>query len=228
MTDLEDLIPLPICVEAARRHAREVYGATDKDVALIKEDTVLKKITTGETIFDAIEAYFQEKLISKEIYIDKISLSRSVIHLINILNLSRKNGEKENRLFRELEIFEINFKFLFKYLNDKIRKAKEKLTDESISDRVERYKRRFFRDNPLSTRREDARNLLVTIEDLLLEETDETEIIKKQIQNLRHTYQLEKDMYKIIERDDYAEFKKGLEKIKYAGRVVSQENKFNQ
>jgi phage terminase large subunit len=62
------------------------------------------------------------------------------------------------------------------------------------------------------------------IEALLSDDDDdlESKAAKLIIQSLRQDHFLEHDMTKAIE--DYEKFKEGLEQIKYAGRVASQEN----
>lgn len=74
--------------------------------------------------------------------------------------------------------------------------------------------------------REDGIRLLEAIGDILEDNRDkelmiEIEKIENQIQNLRRDYKLETDMNTAI--DDYPGFKKGLETIKYAGLLASQE-----
>lgn len=219
LTDIEDLIPLPICVEASRNYAREVCGAKDNTVnKWITSEAIIKKYIPGKTIFDAIEDFFHENQ-SKGIYIDKLGLSRSVVDTINQYRKKRNSSKIISP--KDLETLDNNFKLLFRYLNDKIRKANTKLTDERISQKIDRIKKRFISDHPTPSKREDAVVLLANIEDIL-DNSRESEDIRKIIKALRETYNLDTEMVKLI--DNYEEFKKGLEKIKYAGKSASQED----
>ncbi len=217
--EIEDLIPLPICEKAAQRYATEVCGASASDVASITENAILKQLTSGKTVFDALKACFGE-LSQDGLHIEKVGFARSVIEMINELskqesfqNLNSKNGLKE---------FEENFKILFRRIERMKRNAERERTDERVSQKIDRLKQNFIEDHPASAKREDA---IVLFEDIeaVLDDSFESDAIRSVIQNLRRDYKLEVDMVKPI--DDYEKFKEGLEQIKYAGRLASQEDK---
>jgi hypothetical protein len=78
----------------------------------------------------------------------------------------------------------------------------------------------------VSARREDGVILLDEIEGILEsnmenESIKEIEAIKNAVQNLRRDYKLDIDMNKTVH--DYTGFQMGLERIKYAGLLASQE-----
>ena len=106
------------------------------------------------------------------------------------------------------------------------RRAQQKLTDERLSQKIERLKKNFNALHSISARREEGVMLLDEIETILEsnaenESIQEIESIKNAIQNLRRSYKLDQDMSMAI--DDYLGFQKGLERIKYAGLIASQE-----
>lgn len=216
--EIEDLIPLPICVGAAGIYAREVCGATDSDVAAITEDAILKKLTDGKTVFEAIEACFEE--LSKDgLHIEKVGFARSVIETVT--KLSKEESSRKTNSTNGINKFEDNFKIIFRRIDRMKRDAERERTDERVSQKIDRLKENFLKDHPVSANREDAIVLLEDIESML-DDSLECDAIRSAIQNLRRDYKLEADMVKPI--DNYEKFKEGLEQIKYAGRIASQEN----
>ncbi|MBD1889337.1 hypothetical protein [Coleofasciculus sp. FACHB-SPT9] len=216
--EIEDLIPLPICVRAAGIYAREVCGATDSDVAAITEDAILKKLTDGKTVFEAIEACFEE--LSKDgLHIEKVGFARSVIGTIT--KLSKEETSRKTNFTNGLNKFEENFKIIFRRIDRMKRDAERERTDERVSQKIDRLKENFLKDHPVCANREDAIVLLEDIESML-DDSFECDAIKLKIQNLRRDYKLEADMVKPV--DNYEKFKEGLEQIKYAGRIASQES----
>ena len=84
----------------------------------------------------------------------------------------------------------------------------------------------FIARHPVSAKREDGVILLDEIEDILKsnienESIKEIEAIQNAIQNLRRSHKLDVEMNKTIH--DYTEFQMGLERIKNAGLLASQE-----
>lgn len=97
---------------------------------------------------------------------------------------------------------------------------------KDYTQKIERRKKDFNALHPISARREDGVRLLDEIEGVLEsnienESIKEIEAIKNAIQNLRRHYNLDVDTSKTIH--DYTGFQLGLERIKYAGLLASQE-----
>ena len=91
---------------------------------------------------------------------------------------------------------------------------------------AQEIKKDFMALHPYSGMRENGIILLDAVEGILEsnrenESIQEIEAIKGAIQNLRRAYNLDIDMDKAI--DDYTGFLMGLERIKYAGLLASQE-----
>jgi predicted ATP-dependent endonuclease of OLD family len=216
--EIEDLIPLSICVGAAGIYAREVYGATDSDVAAITENAILKKLTDCKTVFKAIEACFEE-LFKDGLHIEKVGFARSVIETVT--KLSKEESSRKTNSTNGFKQFEDNFKILFRRIDRMKRDAERERTDERVSQKIDRLKENFLKDHRVCANREDALVLLEDIESML-DDSLECDAIKSEIQNLRRDYKLDTDMVKPV--DNYENFKEGLEKIKYAGRIISQES----
>ena len=220
--EIEDIIPLPICIQATKICLQEFLQVGETEVAFLTEDLILSKIDS-QTILDAIQASISESF-DQEFVISKVGFARNVIEVVNEWSQKRdKLGEEQSKA---LENFENNFKILFKKLNFMQRNAQQKLIKEMLSQKIERSKKDFIARHPIFARREHGVILLEEIEGILEsnranESTKEIEAIQNAIQNLRRDYKLDVEMNKAIE--DYTEFKKGLERIKYAGLLASQE-----
>ncbi|ACC79152.1 ATP-dependent endonuclease of the OLD family-like protein [Nostoc punctiforme PCC 73102] len=220
--EIEDIIPLSICIQATKFYLKEFLQLDETEFCFLTEDLVLKKLA-NQTILDAIQASLLE-FPDKGLQINKVGFARNVIQVVNEWKQKRDSLDKHQS--DALQVFEKNFRVLFKKLNIMQRRARQRLTDERLSQKIERLKKDFIALHPISARREDGVILLDEIEVILEnnienEAIKEIEAIKNALQNLRRDYKLEIDMSKTI--DDYIGFQKGLEIIKYAGLLASQE-----
>ncbi|WP_008310063.1 AAA family ATPase [Leptolyngbya sp. PCC 6406] len=219
--EIEDLVPLPICVQAAKLYLREFLGSDENDLEFLTEDAVTNKFS-GKTVLDTIKDLLSD-FPDRDLTINKVGFSRNVVRVVS--DWSKKKGISP---YEEDSInkFECNFKLLFKQLNMMQRRAQQKLSDEKLSQKVERLKGNFNAMHPISARREDGIILLDEIDAILdnnvkNESVQEIEAIRNAIKNLRRDYKLDEDMNKSI--DDYVGFQRGLERVKYAGLLSSQE-----
>ena len=173
----------------------------------------------------------QESLLNlhnEELKVNKVGFARNVIQVVHEWSREEDLTEERNNALRT---FENNCRVLFKKLNIMQRRAQQKLTTERLSQKIERLKKDFNARHPISARREDGIVLMDEIEGVLEANKDnesikEVEAIKSAIQNLRRDYKLDIDMSKSI--DDYIGFQSGLERIKYAGLLASQEEEITE
>ncbi|MEH2011284.1 AAA family ATPase [Nostoc sp.] len=220
--EIEDIIALPICIQATKLYLQEFLQIDETELLFMTEDLISSKIA-GKTILDAIKETLKD-FPEKDLKISKAGFARNIIRVVN--EWSRKRDLLDERELGALQNFEHNFKILFKELNVMQRSAQQRLTDERLSQKIERLKKNFIALHPISARREHGVILLDEIEVILEsnienEAIKEIEAIKNAIQNLRRDYKLDIDMNKMI--DDYTGFQVGLERIKYAGLLASQE-----
>jgi predicted ATPase len=226
--EIEDIIPLPICVRASHLYLKEFCNTDESEIDLITEKHILEK-SKNLMILEAIEIIIKENLKLEEFKISKIGFARNIMKTVHEWSQSKQEiTEIQKRAINE---FEFNFKSLFTKLNGMQRDAQRKLTKEKLTQKIERLKKSFISDHPTLARREDAVILLDEIEHLLEddqanESPEEIEEIKNVIQNIRYHYKLDRDLNQTI--DDYTGFERGLERIKYAGLLATQEEKFEE
>ena len=209
--ELEDLIPLPICISAAKRYAKEICNANQNTVEAISETIIQEKLSDCQTVFKAIDAHFQSV---DGLYIEDVGFARNVIKIVYELSKG-----KDTQI--EVEEFERRFKAFFRKLNDKQRQANDKLKEERISDKIARSVDSFILTHKIKAPRWRASELLSRIEDIL-DISKESKKAKSVIQKICQDYELKEDMGKDV--DNYDEFKKNLKTIQYAGLIASQEN----
>ena len=220
--EIEDIIPLSICIKATKLYLQEFLQVDETSVSFLTEELILSKID-NLTILDAIQESISESFY-KELKVSKAGFARNVIQVVN--EWSQKRGELDENQSKALQIFEENFKILFKKLNFMQRSAQKILTKEMLKQKIKRLNNSFIVLHPISAKREDGVILLDEIEDVIKsnienESPQEIEAIQNVIQNLRRHYKLDVEMNKTI--DDYTEFKRGLERINNAGLLASQE-----
>lgn len=219
--EIEDIVPLPICVQAVKFYLQEFLKIDEVELSPLTEDLVVNKIS-NQTILDALQAVLLE-FPDKDLQINKIGFARNVIRVVNEWSAEQNLSDHQ---INALQVFEQNFRALFKKLNFMQRRAQLRLLDEKLSQKIERRKKDFIKENPHVAKRETGVILLDELEGILEtniedESIQEIEAIKSAIQNLRRVHQLDVDMNKVI--DDHDGFLRGLERIKYAGLLASQE-----
>ncbi|WP_292798325.1 hypothetical protein [Nostoc sp. NMS7] len=218
--EIEDIIPLPICIKAIKLFLQEFLEIEEAELLFLTEDLISSNMA-GKTILDVIEQTLKD---FPDLEISKAGFARNVIRVVN--EWPRERNSLNEREIHALRVFEQNFKILFKKLNVMQHSAQQKLTRERLSQKIDRLKKDFIARHPISAKREDGVILFDEIEGILEnniqnESIKEIEATKSEIQNLRRDYKLDIDMNKMI--DDYTGFQVGLERIKYAGLLASQE-----
>ncbi|MDZ8138906.1 MAG: AAA family ATPase [Nostoc sp. DedQUE04] len=193
--EIEDIICLPICIQATKLYLQEFLQVDETELLFLTEDLISSKIA-GQTMLDAIEETLKD-FPEKDLKISKAGFARNIIRVVN--EWSRKRDSLNQRELGALQNFEHNFKTLFKKLNVMQRSAQQRLTDERLSQKIERLKKNFIALHPISARREHGVILLDEIEVILEsnienEAIKEIEAIKNAIQNLRRDYKLDIDM----------------------------------
>ena len=220
-SDIEDLIPISICVKAIKKYIQEIYASSEELLGLITIESVQKHLKTAKSTFLAIEACIDaintKKSESENIHLEKVGFSRYVIETVNELAQASATHKPND----SLASISKNFKTLFKAINQRCREAEREKNDERFTEKIERVKRAFLQDHPSWTRCEDAFLLLEDLEAMLANDK-ESDDIKTAIQSIRRQYEFEKEPLKHVDGAEYQKFKDDLERIKYAGRINSQ------
>jgi predicted ATPase len=215
LTEIEDLIPLPLCVEAVKAYLKDVCGAADDIVAKFTESSVQANVAAGKSTFDAIQACVSQ--LGEDLHIEKIGFARTVMD--TIAKIAVMPPQIATEAANSLTMFENNMKVLFRRLSQMQREAERELTSERVSQRIDRAKRSFLRDHPSLAKREEAVLLIEEIE-AALDDSGESDQVRAELQKLRRDFNLQADVIRPI--DDYDKFKEAIERVKYSGRLATQ------
>ena len=154
IVELEDLIPLPICVRAAKRYIKEFDG-DDAAIALVGETEVVAQFKDGKSVFDAVEAVMAQPPIA--MHLDKVGFARAVCATVTDLATNDPSNAA-------LIAYEGAMKTLFLRLSTMQRAALKEMNRERVSKRIQRLKDAFFQDFPTAVRRIEATQLCEEIE----------------------------------------------------------------
>lgn len=223
--EIEDLIPLPICLASIQHYMGEIDFSSEIDIAGKKAEKEIGALLKENDIYKSVEIYIKNTF-DLEIRIDKVGFARNISKILT--EHKRKIGNSTVR-DEDVDLFEGNFRKLFHQLNSMMNRAKQRSEKAQLSEKIARVKKRFLHKHPAIAMREDAIYLLTDIGNILEDNQDreaffEIEKIKKVIQNLKDTFKLDikYDVQKHI--DDYQGFLNGLNAIQYAGDLASQED----
>jgi hypothetical protein len=137
LVEIENLIPIPICIQDINENA-------------------IKEVIKGEltvSIFEAIQ-YCSPS------YITRMGFARSIVDII-------QEWQRESCVDTVQHDFVHNFKTLFSILNDRRQIAVESLNLSSVKQRVERHIDGFIKDHHIIAKRSDVVRLLKTIKNSL-------------------------------------------------------------
>lgn len=215
VTELEDLITLPVAVAAARNYAVKVVEMPREEAERLSEADVAAKLP-GDTgsLFDALAAAFADRL-GPDVHIEKIGFAKEVVAA---LVATRDLGPSPDG-FREVED---NFALLLTELARALRRADQEEQAHRLENRMKRAISRFLSDHPTATTRERGRLL---VEEVLasVEHSDAGDRIRLKADRLRRDFLLDEDLTEPIDR--YPEFLERVEGLRYEERLAKQESK---
>lgn len=209
--EIEDLIPLAICIDATKEYFSEI-GVEGVDFTALTRDTVLSHADDKRSCFDAIEAACIN--INPALHIDKIGFARGVLRVVSALHTS---GPTESP-FKD---YVLAMRVLFERLATMRRVALAELGEEAISAVIDRKKRAFIQDHDTSARREEAVSLLDSMA-TSLDDSIESEETRLAMERLKRNFKLAEDV--MTEIPDYVRFREELERIRYAGHFSARQN----
>ena len=216
LIETEDLIPLPICVDAAQRYLRDVCAEDGETVAAVTSGAISACSSPESGVFKAIQECFRR--INGNLHIEKIGFARAVIETLAD-RTERATTPDGSEAAQAVARFSANMKVLFRRLRSMQRQAERELTAERISARIDRAKLAFLDDHPAAAKREDV---FILFESMLtaLDDSDEADEIKRQIQSIRRDFSIDEDVSKEI--TNFALLRDRLETMRYAARLAHQ------
>ncbi|WFE53121.1 AAA family ATPase [Micromonospora sp. WMMD1155] len=196
---IEDLIPLPICIEAVKRYANEFLDPTEAaKIGTLKPKDVNFEGCSGT--HDALEQAATAKL--PGFHLDKVGFARSVLQAVR----------EDSTLTAAAEVLDANFRVLFRELGRRQRQAMREITTEKTSAKIKRIKRSFLLDHPTTADRAQA-TLLLEEAEAALDNSVDAEELKSHIRTMRRDFELDEDPTEPI--NDFGAFRDALEALVY-------------
>ncbi|RKF23865.1 hypothetical protein [Micromonospora globbae] len=210
VTEIEDLIPPRIAVQAARSYASRLLGLDSEETDKIKEGDLKNRLDSGGPLWDAIRDLFTDTLGE---HIDKVGFAREVVSYLNALPRtgSRPSGVKA---------LEDNFISLLSHLTDLLDEAAATEAHRRREKRMGRIVRGFLDDYQTGATRTLADSRLREIESSL-DDSAAHDVFRLGVARLRRDFALRTDPTKPI--DDFPSFRQRLEDLTRQERLESQE-----
>jgi predicted ATP-dependent endonuclease of OLD family len=192
--ELEDLVPLPLALRAAKTFLQTVYILKDEELELLTVEKVRLHQEQDNTVLDAIQSVLNTLSPEGKIHIDKVPFARTVVDLLPELAYERRKLQ-DIGIESGLNEFEANMRSVFYRLSEMQKLAEQDVKDKRMKQKVEQKILTFLSDHTDSNTasRDDAFRLLRDIEgDLDGDDTVRAYIVQKCGQ-LRSKYSLTED-----------------------------------
>jgi len=182
----EDLIPIPLVAEAARRYASRFLevpadGVTDFDVALIES-----RLSSEGSVWAAVSSSFKDHFGGAEI--TKVGLAREVLRDVSSAAGRRPTGTPA---------LEANFKGLLAHLAERLEAATEEEMRRRVEKRSDRIVKSFLDDHPDGALRDQIDERLREIEKAL-EDSLGDEAVRAEILAIRRDFKLGEDPLRAV------------------------------
>jgi predicted ATPase len=181
--EIEDLIPLEIAVEAARRYALHLLGSSDEQVAALTVELVAQRVGARGSLWKALQAAFHDAIDGS--HIEKVGFAKEVIRHVETTRLSNPDTAS-------LASLEQNFSELLAALSERLAQADFAENERRSRQRSNRIVRAFLRDHPDGASRDNAEAFLHELE-AGLEYSRGDDAVRNGVAALRHEFDLSID-----------------------------------
>jgi energy-coupling factor transporter ATP-binding protein EcfA2 len=209
----EDLLSIPVAVEAARAYAGRFMELKKDEVAALTHEAVRSQLESQDgSLFDALEAAFKATF-GQDASLDKTGFAKEVIAQLVA-------GRRAARLPDGIAETEANFMVLLSHLAEVLRDANREEEERRIRKRLDRIVEGFLKDFPTPVRRERGHLLL---EEVLasLERSEAADQTKLLVEAMRRDFKLDEDLNAPIE--NYADFTIRVRALRYQERFANQD-----
>jgi energy-coupling factor transporter ATP-binding protein EcfA2 len=215
VSELEDLVSLPVAVEAARNYAVRLVDAPRELAERFGDQEIQTRLSAERpSLFDALEAAFTDHF-GPDAHIEKVGFAKEVVA---VLAASRAMDAAPDG-FADTEQ---NFLQLLARLSKLLRRAAAREDERRQNNRLNRTIAGFLADYPTATTRERGRLL---IEEILesLESSDEGDRVKLSALKMRRDFELDENLTEPIDR--YEDFRERVQALRYEERLAKQDEK---
>lgn len=210
----EDLIGLPVAVDAARNYAVKFLELDRTEAEKLDEAAISAALVADKgSLFDALAHAFAG--VFDGAHIEKIGFAKEVVATL-------AKAREQGPLLPGYEDTENNFALLLAHLASILRNAEVEELNRRLDNRLERIINGFLKDFPNPTTRENGRRLVDEVS-ASVENSDAGERVKLAASKLRRDFQLDEDLTKPIE--SFPAFRGRVRALRYEPRYASQDEK---
>jgi predicted ATPase len=212
VTEMEDLLSVPIAAEAARNYAKHLLGASDEDAGALSGELLISKLSEGAQgrMSKAVELAFAN--IFEDAHIDKVGFAKEIVR---ILDQTRDQKRRPDGL----PDLEHNFQQLLAELALRLSKAAADEAERRSNRRADRIVRAFLRDYPDAASRDAADSVLRELE-ANLEGTIGDDAVLAEVMTLRRDFGLNSDPLTPV--PDFPSFRERVDTLKTRRRLAYQ------
>ena len=192
--ELEDLVPVPVAVAAARNYAVKVAGVPPHEAAdKLSEDHVTQRIQKeSDSLFDSLTGAFADRL-GLDAHIEKVGFAKEIIAV-----LAASRGAAPRPAIEELQQ---NFSQLLSDLARLLRRANQREEDRRLNNKLNRTIAAFLDDYPTPTTRERGRLLIEDVQESL-DSSPTGDRVRLQAEKLQREFGLKENLNEPIDRYD--------------------------
>lgn len=208
--EIEDLVPGPVALAAARRYATTFLGKSTAESESFTEAALLKGIEAESSMWNAVEATFEAAFSTG---ISKAGFAKELLAYLSAIDpsASRPTG---------VPALDDNFAVLLEHLADKLRLAADREADSRRDQRLERVVASFLEDHPLGCKRDQAALALSRI-DAAVDDTPAGDLVQSRTAQLRRDFHLRQEPMSNV--DDYPGFLERLKGLRLVQRLSYQD-----
>ena len=210
--ELEDLVPVPIAIIAARNYAVKVAGVPREEADKFDEDHGTQRIQQESTsLFNALTGECSD-CFGPDAHIEKSGFAKEIIAV-----LAAARGTEPAP---EIKEFRQNFGLLLRHLARLLRQANQHEEERRLNNMLKRTIAEFLDDYPTPTTRERA-SLLIEKLQASVEDSPDGDRVSLQTAKLRREFDLDKNHNDPIEH--YDEFCERVKALQYEERLSKQD-----
>lgn len=202
--DIEDLVPVEIGLDAARRYLAEMEMEAPSPFPTAS--AIRQSLSKNVGVLNAIQAALDGA--GADLRLEKLGFARHAVAAAAEGDVTAAAGEMWKR-----------FAALFSYLTKMQREAERERARESVGARVEREKSSFLRDHKSTPTRAEVAILLERIESAI-DESVEGDALVVDIRRIREELDLDQNLNELVA--DFDVLKARLEALQYAPLLASQ------
>ena len=215
VTELEDLISMPVAAIAARNYVVKVVGVSrDSAESFVEADIATQLQAHAGSLFDSLVAAVGERF-GPDIHIEKVGFAKEIAAAL----IASRELDIQPPCFKEVER---NIGLLLAELAKRLRRASQQEQDRRLNNRLKRSIASFLSDYPSPTTRERGRLLIEEIQ-ATTEDSEEGDAIRLQTERLRRDFQLDENLTEPIANFDT--FRERVEALQYEERFAVQNPK---